>query len=150
MYKVGVRMKKGIKTSLVIIASIILIVIIMAVLIIMQIIPNPFLNKKDLMCAREADQIIYYTQELVTVSFDKWGKANSSEMEVIYVYEDEISAEQDFEELQKDSNGDLKSKLKVDKNKIIITKENENFPNIKSRIRKDIKLMYKEYQYECN
>ena len=64
-------MKKGIKILICVIISVAILVIIYAVLVIAKVLPNPFLDTKDLMCSRETELPGYIESEIIVIEFNK-------------------------------------------------------------------------------
>lgn len=78
-------MKKVIKGILI---SVIVLIIIYIILVLTKVLPNPFLDTKDLVCTRETKLPGYVEQEIVIIKFNK--DATIKEYDEIYkiIYED--------------------------------------------------------------
>ena len=64
-------MKKGLKILLGVLILLILLSIVYAILIVKQILPNPFLDTKDLICSRENKFPGYIESEIIIMEFNK-------------------------------------------------------------------------------
>ena len=64
-------MKKSIKILIGVIVSVVILVIVYAVLVIAKVLPNPFLDTKDLMCSRETQLPGYIESEIIVIEFNK-------------------------------------------------------------------------------
>ena len=64
-------MKKGIKILIGVIILLVILVICYIALVITKVLPNPFLDTKDLMCSRETQLPGYVESEIIVMEFNK-------------------------------------------------------------------------------
>lgn len=116
-------MKKGIKLVLGFISLGAILVFVYVILIMKGILPNPFLDTKDLICNREYVYGDYFTIESVIFSFDS---------------EAVVKTAQKVDKIENKTNRET-----INSNYSMLTE-------VENLTKEEIKKKYKEYYYECN
>ena len=137
-------MKKTVKFLL----PVLLIIIIFAILIVLGIIPNPFLDTKDLVCTR-GTILEAITSTKKTIKF-KWnGDIKEINSKETYTYDEEEQAIDYFNSLKKSIGEDWEKYIILEKNKVVINSKDPISLDVKEMSKKQIKNKYKENGYEC-
>lgn len=141
-------MKKGLKIVLITIISLIILLIGFIFLIIKGILPNPFLDTKDLVCKLENIPEYNGADVLLTFNFDKNTVFKGYSEEYIYKYETEEIATEIYEKLRQNSN----SEISIDGKTVKLSNyyKSEKDKGYYGKTKKQIKKIYvSELLYEC-
>lgn len=138
-------MKKVIKGILI---SVIVLIIIYIILVLTKVLPNPFLDTKDLVCKKINDQISFTYEEIVIIKFNNDATVREVEQKEIYVFLDEQEAKDYYE--QESDNKNFNFEIEGNKVTISNTLTSENKIDYSVVTKKEIKKRYiEEYSYEC-
>ena len=143
-------MKRGIKILLGVLVPIIIILTVYLILIIKQILPNPFLDTKDLVCIRDSSNptIQDKIEEEKIFKFDNKAIITSYDEKMIYTFWLESTAKREYEYAKKVKT----NKVTLDNNvltilRTYIMKENEGYYG---KTKKEIRKIYEEdLGYDC-
>lgn len=138
-------MKKKFKILL----PVLLIVIIFVILIVLGIIPNPFLDTRDLVCTRGSLVSDHETNTETTVTFKVDGTVKEITTKNINVYNSEEQALSEFNSFKESIGADWEEYISLEKNIITIQDKDTVSHNMEGVLKKDIKKKYKENGYEC-
>lgn len=143
-------MKKGIKILIGIIVSVVILVIVYAVLVIAKVLPNPFLDTKDLMCNRNSDcDGICDRKITLTVKFNKKALVtNVIKVDKHDFYEKE-EATIFFEEFKEFIGTGWEEYLEINGQQVLLIDNNFITSNENELTKKEIKVKYEELGYEC-
>lgn len=136
------------KKIIIILISIILLIGVYTTLVLIKVLPNPFLDTKDLVCKKINDQISFTYEEIAIIKFNKFAKVKEVEQKEIYVFLDEQEAKDYYEQ----ESGNPSFNYEIDKNKVTISNTLTSADGIDYSVvtKKDIKKRYiEEYAYEC-
>ena len=139
-------MKKK-KTIIFLISFIVLIII--TLLIFVGIIPNPFLDNRDLVCTRGSLVADHETNTETTITFKIDGTVKEIITKNINVYNSEEQALSEFNSFKESIGKDWEEYISLEKNTITIQDEDTDSYNVEGVVKKDIKKQYKENGYEC-
>lgn len=128
--------------------SIIILLATIVILIVKNVIPNPFLDTKDLICTKKTYEVEYESKRVVTIEFDKWANSKNFILSEEITFIESNKAKEFFDKMKKSIGKDWGKKISIDDKKISI---NENIKLEKKDIsnKKQIKVEYEEMGYEC-
>lgn len=139
------------KIILSIVIFILLVVISLPILIIKNIIPNPFLDTSDLVCIMgRMEPDVYTHQNVVTIKFNKKAIVKDIKEEGKYTFHDSKTATLFYEEFRNSIGANYKEIISLD-DKILTVKINSTdaTDDMKKMLKKEIKIKYEEFGYEC-
>lgn len=142
------NMKKSIKIVLISITSIFGLLGIYIILIVKGILPNPFLDTKDLVCTRgtifDAE-----TRTEKTIKF-KWnGHIKEIESKETLIFFEEEQAVDVFSSLKKSIGEDWEEYMSIEESTVVINSKDPISIDEEKMSKKQIKDKYKENGYEC-
>lgn len=115
------------KNKIKILFPVLLIIIIFVILIVVGIIPNPFLDTKDLVCTRESDFVTRTRTEKITISFNSRGNIEKIVEEYIRKYQSNEEAKQFYNSIIEDASDDVA--ITIENNTVTETREQTTFEN---------------------
>lgn len=135
--------------KIIIISAILATVIVLTLLVLLDIIPNPFMDNRDLVCIREVDYISYIQAEKTIIEFNYKASVKKFDQTITITYPSEDKAKQYY--INANSYVD-KDEIKLEKNKVIIYNKTNKIEDLKEfdNSRKKIKKYYEdELAYKC-
>lgn len=137
------------KIILVIIIFIILVIASLALLITNKIIPNPFLDKKDLICIKTTYEVEYESKKIITIKFDKWAKSEKIVLNEEITFYDLKNAQKFFDDLKNSIGKNWKEKIDIKDKKVFIINKSDKLDKEYILSKKQTKIEYEEIGYEC-
>ena len=133
-------MKKGAKILIGVIILVVILIIVYAALVITRVLPNPFLDTKDLICSREIQFPGYVESEIIIIKFNKDATIknykeiykityeNERELKSYKEYMDSIGKEYQYDENNKTIS--IEDFIKVNKNNGYYKKTKKEMKNM--------------------
>ena len=137
------------KKIIIAVSAILATVIVLTLLVLLDIIPNPFIDNRDLVCTREVDYISYIQAEKTIIEFNYKASVKKFDQTITITYPSEDKAKQYY--INANSYVD-KDEIKLEKNKVIIYNKTNKIEDLKEfdNSRKKIKKYYEdELAYKC-